>query len=889
MATLAQLCENLPVVDDPQLDSEGICLWLSWPEGVEPPVLQTLEEYGGVAITREPNRELWFFFSTHAFFAAARLAIWARFNQSALLVRAFGASLLVARSGERALDIPQSILAEPQCDPQQFQLWAHENILPTAVSVLGITASGPATLAARADTAAEVKAAWTSLAVDSRLPYQSSLGWYVVMRPVGSTSDKKLLTAWRDFYPHIESILQRGKFRYNVQEYNLFFAIEGVRQLKSWLKDYFAVISRLQTELPGVYWPCVSAIVERKGLLFNNELPQRLGIDYTQLTPDFPLMVKRTALTLGVEYVFHEARFMPIHNGPDDWCSVALSGSGSAEGIRLPNLVPAVALGSHPICFYCGQRSHAPRDCPTRTLGPREEDTWKQLAQLDFAAMRETVKKVDEALAASDGRDISSILQESSSVSSAIKAIYDVVWPVQLRSVPLFWRAKDKDLSRIRPPEKKELESPAWGILDLFTQKLPEEIDQDLATAISRAPRDYRLLSLRGFLAMEKGDWNKAMFFWKEAEQASPYPAITEWHTFLRARALECQNNLPEAIILYDQISRACPGWIFTLYRKLVCDVKSGFSGQAVPVIGKLIQKDGNIFNRILIDPELERGKIQIFSALVGVLRAMEERATEEETKLNGLLGELPQWFDKDHSVAEKLTERINELLRLSKVKNFVTLQSLATGRAQIEQDFDDYLSTETARLREVFRKSTERLLAIREQVAWFPFARAITEFNSNYDESLANLNWVMNANFAKPEDFKRAQGLESQQVERIKYLESRMRTLCMVRDATLFILTLIETFFWIQIAGIILIFIVLPLLLVYGDTFGLNWSETLLSSHQWQIQKALFMLLSISAVGLAALRTVLRFDKIRDKVLKKAMEPPKKKKEKATKKSKKK
>ena len=882
METLAQLCETLPVVDDPQLDSEGVCLWLTWPEGTDPPVLQILEEYGGVSLVRKPNQELWFFFSTHAFLAAARLAIWGRFNQSALLVRSFAARLKVARSGARMVEISPVILAEPPCETTQFQLWAHESILPTAVSVLGLSASGPAV------SGDEAKTGWTTLSVDSRLPYQSNLGWYVVMRPVGSTSDKKLLTAWREFYPHIEFILQREKLRYNVQEYDLFFAIEGVRQLKNWLKDYFAALARIQTEMPSVYWPCVSSVIERKGLLFNNELPQRTGVDHTQLTPDYPLMTKRTALTLGTEYVFHEARFMPVRSGPDDWCSVSLSDSGSSDAIRLPNLVPAVALGSLPFCFYCGQRSHEPAACPTRTMGPREEDTWQQIARLDFPAMRESIRKVDELLTATNGGDITSLLQESSTVSSTIKAIYDLIWPVQLRSISMFWRVKDKELLNINPSGKKEMESPAWGILDQFTQQRPEETEQDIAAALSRAPRDYRLLSLRGFLAMEKGNWDKAIHNWKEAEHASPFPAITEWHIFLRARAHECRNNLQEAVLLYDQITRACPAWLFALYRKLVCDVKSGFSGNAVSIVTKIIQRDGNIFNRILIDPELERGKIQIFSALVDALRGMEEKAGEEEAKLRSLLAELPQWLEADHPVAVQLSERINELLEQGKVKNFVTMQSLAKGREEIEKDFDDYLSSETIRLREVFRKNTERLLAIREQVAWFPFSSVITEFNANYDESLASLNWVLNANFGKPEDFKRAQGLESHQTDRVKYLESRMRTLCRVRDATLFILTFVVTFAWVEVVGLILIFVLLPLLLIYGDTFGLDWSSTLLSSHQWQIQKALFMLLSISAVGFAALRTVLRFEKIRDKVLKKAMEAPKKKKEKAGKKARK-
>jgi len=135
----------------------------------------------------------------------------------------------------------------------------------------------------------------------------------------------------------------------------------------------------------------------------------------------------------------------------------------------------------------------------------------------------------------------------------------------------------------------------------------------------------------------------------------------------------------------------------------------------------------------------------------------------------------------------------------------------------------------------------------------------------------VANNNWALKANFHTPETFRKAQMLMEQEGERLKKLENRLKFLRVVRDSTLFVLVMTETFLWLQIIGLILIFAALPLFIFYGDKVGLDLLATALAKDRWPVQKALLILLTVFSLGVAGLRTILRFESIRDAILSKA------------------
>lgn len=872
MARIDRLRSHFSDVSDMQLQADGYALWLFWQGDPNPVVMQTLEDYGGIKLVEEPGQALWFFFSPSILVAVARLGVWARFNPLALGLQVFPARLVKDRAEGKNLITDEAFWQQDLKAPSSFRIWVNMSMREAVENSPGLSLQP-----ASADNSLDASI-WPVLEIDPRLPYQSSLGWYAVLRPVGNPQDKAFQLGWRDFLGHLESLLQRNKFRFSLHDNFLMLSIDTLRQLRIWCREYFALLARLKEEEPDQYWPSVMIVVDRKGMSLNAELPGKIGVEWEHMVPDYPHMSMRNALILGDEFSVHEVRFAPVRHHPDDWGSVSLRDPGNDRPVgSLPQLVPvSVVFGPYQPCFYCGQRSHNVSECPSRSIDPMAKSIWPRVAHMDFSAMRVAVAQIDKTLNEIPDEEtklaaLVSLLHEDSEPAVMLKAFYDHTWPVQLRAVSFFWRARNKDLQKAAKGLTAVDNNPLWELLSTFRTKDSQAVDEEFKQIQIKFSTDFRLSSLRGFWAVEKGELEQAERFWKEAERLSPHPVVQAWHVLLQARALECLGRFTQASMLYDQVSRACPTWYDAQYRRVVCLVKSGFTDIALGALSSLIDKSGHFFNRALIDPELERGSIQILARLHAMWAHMEARAKDEVVNMGRIRDDLGTWFLPDNAFAGEIAGRIAAMLERTAVENYVAFQMLASGRMRIERDIQEYTLSEAREYKERFKANTARLKLIHEESAWFPFPRTLVEFNRSYNEAVANNNWALKANFHRPEAFRKAQMLIEQESERLKRLERRLKFLRIVRDSTLFVLTMAETFFWLEIVGLILVFAFVPLLLFYGDKVGLDFLADSMVKDRWPIQKALLILLTVFAVGVAGLRTILRFENVRDKIFTKA------------------
>jgi tetratricopeptide (TPR) repeat protein len=876
------LRSQLQDVGEVRVRADGWALRMIWlGHVVHPTVLQTLDDYGGLPVAANDNQALRFFFSPDVFLAGARLAVWARFNTLHMRLRIFPARFQAGRNNERTLIFDESLMLEDVPPPAEFSIQVHKSLADDVNRIPG--------LSIRDKASDDRSGPWAPLEVDIRLPYQSPLAWYAVLRPVGNPLDRNFLTGWREFFAQLEAVLQRNKFRFSLHDNFLMFPLDSVRQVKNWCLDFLRLVHRLKETTPGQYWPCVTVTADRNGLHMNEELPDKLDVPWKYLVPDYPHMSMRNALMLGEEFSVHEVRFAPSTLSPDDWACLTLPETGAVGTSALPRIVPVdLIFGHEPQCFYCGQRSHAAARCPSKKIPSSQPPVWPRIARMDFSAMRAGAHGIEQGLAGAPtpaDREawILATLREDGETGNMLSAFYDINRITQVRVADFFWRARNKDLRKAARNSAVRDHNRIWTLLDDFAAKAPEEVAEEMQALVLRNSREYRELSLRGFKEAESGNLEQADKLWKEAEYSSPHPVVQAWHVLLQGRASECLGRFGEAALLYDQAYRSCPAMHDAEYRRIVCFVKSGFTDTALPMLTALTAINGHFFNKALFDPELERGYIQVMGCLHTLWDDMSARAIDEEARLVRIRDDLGAWFLPDNEFAVKTAERVDRLLKIAAVKNFVAFQTLINGRVQTEKDIQTYVFQESRLYKSRFRSFGERLKVIHEESAWFPFPSTLTEFNKNYNAGVENLNWAMTANFHGADNFRRAQAMLGKEEERLKKLEGRLRSLRIVRDATLFVLSIAETFLWLEAVGIILIFAVLPLFVLYGDRIGLDNIARFLTADRWQIQKALFFLITGLAFGVASLRTFLRFESIREKILRKAMEgrpkePPAKK-----------
>ncbi|MCT4534266.1 M48 family metallopeptidase [Halodesulfovibrio sp.] len=866
MPHLSNLLKKLPMFQESRMVATGYGMWINWNGELNPAVVQTLQDYGGLQVEVDRDQALWFFFSSDVFLAAARLNVWAKFNTLQLYAQIVPAKLLFSPKREISFSLDPTLTAQSIIVPDTCQIWIHPKCRGDGNGLPGLTFKPEESRSGLAPVE------WVSLIVDPRLPYQSTLGWYGVIKPLGNTMEKNFLEGWRNYSGEIKKLFERVNIKFLVQDSYLVFHLENLQMLRQWTREHLALVDELKATDRDLYWPAVVAVTNKRGVNFTPDLPKRMGLDWNQLVPDFPHMSFRSGYLLGRAFEVHDVNFSLDANSVDDWCKVTMAVDHSEESGMLPiRTSKHLTAGNHDHCFYCGMRSHTSPQCPTRSLTKLTPKVWSELASLGFEEFNKGFETIEATLGAKDPEGLQKIQASKSYDGVLLNAVYGVNEISQLRMMQHMWLCRGKDFAKGLEEVVPRDENPVWSTLSCMLAGDLLVADKELANLAIRAPRDARPRMLAGFVAMERGDDHKAMMMWKEAEILSTTMMKQAYCVFLQARLLEYTSQFQKASELYSRVLRMCPTMHDAQYRKSVCQVKIGFAEQAMASLISLVKETPHYFNRVLIDPEMERGHIQVLSALYHPWIEAENQVEKAVDELGRLKKEVHEWFDEGSPFFVKSMKRIDRMTAASDVKNYVSFMIILQGCKGLAKDLERYITKETATLKNRFQDQRERLRYIREEAAWFPFPRALVEFNKNYNLCAANISWALKTHFQVADIFKKAQIVADTEEKRLEKLEKRLKFLKVVRDSTLFMLIMSRTFFWIEVVFMCIIVVALPLTMFYGEQSGMEWATGLLFKEKWSIQKQLILGFSIFAIVLSCFRTALVFDKVREKYFNKA------------------
>lgn len=884
MISLKSLVENVLISTETTARSgSGIAAWVVWKNELDPSVEQAFQDYGGTPVVRSKESGVWFFFSVEAYMAFARVQLWAKLHNFALSVVVMPAWIYLGDDNSRGIHLSLDMLEQGLALPEKFNIWVHPEIQELGRGIPGLIfqpAQPPADLASLASVA------WCTVYADTRLSYRTTFGWYCVLKPLGNPLEKRFQTGWHDFFGELENVLQRQKLKYTLHNNFLLFPMDTLSQFRTWCLDFFALIDRLkQEEQEGKgekYWPCVQAMVDKKYFAFNNDLPAKVNLDWDQIMPDFPHMSYRNAYLLGDDFMIHSVRFDSGKNSLDDWCNISLKQSDDNSSGLLPIILPvSLVSGKENHCFYCGLRTHLPASCPSRLVLEHRQGVWKQIATMNFGEMNSALKDVGSNFAANVEEGLGELLlaSEETPATTMAQAIFDINSPVQYQMLRVIWTSNLKSYApnMVAGTGNKD-DLPLWQFLEKMPAGELIPLEKELQELLHHMPRDYRLITLNGLLALERQDEIRASMLWKEAENIASTPLQKGHIQFLQARLLEIEGKYEHASAGYGKVLFECPDWLEARYRQIVCEVKNGFADHAMISLLGLIERNPNFFNRALIDPEMERGHIQLLSSLHIPWDKAEQLMPAEMAALQNMAAELKIWFPEEHKFSEKMTGKIAKLLELSKVANYVPYQRIIHNRAGLEREMQDRVRAESLNLRTTFKAFKIRLTRLKAEAAWFPFPGLLAGFQRTFNKVNQNTEWALKANMGVSETFNKAQRLAEKDEEKLKGLESKIKFLKIVRDSTLFALLMGKLFLILEVLALILTFAVVPLVLFYTEKTGGSFISSTLLSQRWELQKALVFIFSILAFGLSALRTFYTFEKKRDKLLKKdGEEKPKK------------
>lgn len=861
MPTIAKLLDNLPVIDQSRLVASGFGVWVVWKDDLNKAVNNTLRDYGALKISEEDDQELWYCNTTEIFRGLARLSIWARVNPMSVSMMVMPMTLLAGYDMDLTVSLGPDLDRQDARYPSGFKVHIHPKLKRTVEEIHGLS------LQMRGGIEGLAPVEWFDLMPDQALDYESNRRWYFIIKALGNTTDKDVSMGWRELSLDIVELLRRLGLKYisDVEEGAIYLPLDNFQLFKSFCSEIQTLIKDVKQNPEKKYWPVAMAAVSQSDYDFTTGLPKKVGLDWKRLTPDLPHVRLIDALLLSEWFHLNETRYGTDAVSLESWCTISVKEGGEKidHGALQVVLPLALVAGDGQACYYCGHTNHPSVQCPSKKLTTPDASVWQELAKKDVKEFSKGFANVDSTLDMENYTlSMQSLLNSNSMEGLMAKAVYEINAPGQLRTLKIVWRTRAKDwaesLKQIAPQEGDFV----WDALQRIESGDLDNAEVQIRESQLKYPRSYQPHSLWGFWYMEKGEYNQALYHWQEAERMSYTPLQQGYFAYLQGRLLETDGNLKDAINTYKHANSYSPTWVDPVYRQGVCMVKMGFTGQAMDLFFDLIERDAHIFNRILVDPELDRGRVQLMSSLWERWNEADDEVQQAKVRVDELTEDIEKRFDQNHSYYEYALDELDRLRRLAETKNYVSYRLLLRGTDKFKQNLDGEVKREIKRIEANLDYQTDRIRDIQKEAAWFPFPSLLVEFNKDFNFCVNQINWIKTQQLKEPEKFRKTLTLLDAIDEHIDKLQGRLVTLRIVRDSTLFVLMLGRNFIWLEVIGLGLALVCIPAILYFAQGIEGNWLLDNIREQRWEFTKGLVIILSVLSLAAAAVKTGLTFDK---------------------------
>jgi tetratricopeptide (TPR) repeat protein len=860
MYTLSTLLERLQSVSQARLISSGYGLWMVWSGSFNNAVGHTLRDHGLVELVEDPCQSIWVSFNPEVFRALAKLQIWAKLNPLPLFCQVFPLTALVGYDMNLSVSVPREIARQQAGVAEDLEVLMHPKLGEAVRGVHGLALGTPVTMQGLANLG------WAPLVADQGLDYSSPSNWYGVIRPLGRLGEREAIAGWRAFYSEVQGVFQRLGIRYLADDAQGFviFPLENYRQMRLYCVELSTLLADLKAT-QRAYWPCVFAITEQRGMSFSMDLPNRIGLDWNRLTPDFLHMRYRDGYALYDAFKVNEISYGGDQESLDSWCNVSMREADGQSGqgtIEMP-LPRRWLTGGGKECFYCGLKNHTAAQCPSKVLSPFRAQVWDDLGQRNLADMALAFKTLDEgAEPAKFLTQVATLMSGHGVDSSLVRGMFAIGAPYQLGVLPIIQRIKSREWPV--EPEQLNPEEP-WPFADAFASLVAGDLDkakENLRAVSAKSGRTFEAACLEGFVSLEADDHHMAQFYWQEAGRLGETNIQQCYVQFLQARLREIAGEYREALGLYRQVLMGSSKWLEPTYREGVCMVKMGFTGQSLDIFADLVNREPKFFNRVLVDSEIDRGRVHVLAGLWVPWRDAQARAKIVGLNVVSQLKELPQWFEEDHAFRKPAQAHLERMEALANTENFVAYREVGRGMEGFALEMQKQIDEEIKRIKERVGTYAQRLREVQYEAGWFPFPKLLRDFNRDFNFCVKRINWVMTQSLRTADNFRIARRHVPEIEEHLIALSKRLVSLRIVRDSTLFAMIMGKHFVWMEVVGLAFALLTIPVLLYYSSKVAGNWIIDGILAQKWAFQKGLIFLVTLFALGLASLLSVMSFER---------------------------
>ncbi|SDB05367.1 hypothetical protein SAMN05660653_00283 [Desulfonatronum thiosulfatophilum] len=864
MYLLSDILKSLSSIGNPRLVHSGFGVWVVWNnKNANTTIHQTLIRFGGQKIIVSTNQSLWFFQGSQVYPALARLLIWARIHPEPVLIQVLPAKILIGESlHELSVSIPNQLKEQKVQPGDSLDVWIHPDLVQQIKTFSGLSTEQ------RPPAYGMSSLSWHTLMVDPGFSLDADLSWLFFVKPVQDTGNEHYALRWKNFYMRLKGTLDRLGIRYIYQHQLLFFKIDGLALLTTWCRDLLSIIAQVKSEDPNQYWPCLYDALTPNGLAFTDDLPNKVDLDWDCLPPDEPHLPLSAGLLLREDFeitFLNSAGTLKL----DSVCRVTSRTTGQTQRPTLEFPVSAVtSAGKELPCFYCGMKSHQLSQCPSRQIFNQDQGVWDKIGSLDHKEFAQAVKKLDQAVGNGNLSTNPDILLAEAPENLFLKAVFEINFPVQHRMIRLVWRCRGKEF----PDGLRQLTQPdgeyVWAALENARSRNYAQAERMMQQAVLRTSKNYQPHVLLGFIALETDNQRKAEAHWRDAQNLSYTPLQQAYLLFLKGRLREIQGAYDQAHGLYGEALSFSPKWPEPRYRQGVCITKKGFLDQAWVLFSELMAENPHIFNRILIDHELERGRSFLLTSLSGPWAAAQHNATREQNDLPGLNTKLATWFEDENPFRRDAEERIKHLSETKDVQNYVMFsRTLAAGK-NLQKDTDKKIKEAVAAIRIRVRDNIARMRSIYEEICYFPFPRLIRKTNSYYNKGGRILQSISKMDLHNGKTYRQALTQMQEAEDILQKMSKQMKSVKLIRESSLFVLFLCKRFLWLAIFGLLASIVVVPVLLHSIQQSGSVWATEWITDQRWQVQRTVSLIMVVISGTIAAVWTSLGYEKQKRKYL---------------------
>lgn len=865
---LSRLLKDLPSVSSPRLILSGFGTWIVWDKQANNTIYQTLLRFGGQKIIEQQQQSLWFFQNSQVFPALARLQIWAQIHPEPVTIQVLPAKLILGETvRELSISLPHPLNEQKIDASQAFQVWVHPDLANQASAFPGLSVQESPPPFGMAPVA------WRLFRADPNFSLDAELNWLFFVKPMQDSGNESFYQRWKQLYLSLKSILDRLGICYIYQENLLFFKIEGLSLLATWCREILRTISHAKSENHKAYCPCLFMGINQNGLSFTDELPKKATLDWNRLAPDMPHIPLSAALLLRSEFdiVFLDSAGTLSLKSP---CQITLAASPTEQeknALIFPTST-ALSSGNKTPCYYCGLKNHAPSECPSRHLFNWDPGIWDKISMLDFKDMAQAVKALDKRTEGVSLTEVPDLLLAEAPENIFARAVFEINTPVQHRMLRLVWRSKGKDLPdglRQLSPQEGDF---IWAALENLRSGNASPAERMMQQAVSRTPKNYQPHVLLGFIALEAGNAHKTETHWNEAQRLCYTPLQHAYLLFLKGRLKEIRNAYDQAHSLYREAQGSCPKWLEPRYRQAVCMAKKGFLDQAWSVFSELLAEEPHIFNRLLIDTELDRGRPFLLASLAESWTIARQSAHKEQADVEKLSKTIDVWFEPEDAFHRDTMERLNHLKKEVHVDNYVSFTKTIQVVHRLRKETERKIEEAVANTKILIHNNIEKLRLIQEEIAIFPFPRIIRRITRDINKCARLLQSIIKTDLHTGEKHKHASRELREADTLLNRLHSRLRSIKIMRDGSLFFLFLGKKFLWMALIGLIASAVLVPVLLHSLQKANVPWAIEL-----WQVQRAVSTIIIIVSGSIATIWTSLRFEKQKQKYFAKVKNAKKK------------